>query len=833
MSTTTSKQESSDNDKICETSSETTTRFLKTLRTSSTIARNYNFNNSKNSKSLVNMTGKITGEMGLQITLAQDGEHRLVLEYHRDRHFQYIHPHVFAPACMSDVRRVGGGGSGIAVFSGTHPELGEIVMKHGGFSDLRELFALSKISSELTTRGGLRTKEYCLRSEAAQSMIACLPEFKMIYISPQHVLLKGKAVWGKLRKLIKIGNMVSRLSLSTLGTEERSSSGSFASLIKKMKEKNDNNLNNPKNSSPSSSSSSLVSLDDSAFLAPGMSIRIFECDSGKATVYLDNDDKQHNKKASLAFVVPKDHIKSSQPTSIELDCSEEFNSLLQIYNGLSPMMTKHLFKFTLAQKRIGGRDAKTGAQWLYEGNLDGLVLANLISKFVRTIRNLQALTLPEEVDVIDKVRREVKKLKSSDVKADGLSAMADQFMGNSIKKNFDPKTGRIQFLRRTSQKFREHLFYLEPEEELPAKHLGTLVGPEASMSDVFVGASTEPPMLHPDKDFWINLMTQAVSARKDMSPNASKQIWTSGLSDAGIHNLFVSNDDLYFFDLGVPQVQSLPGFMTKFLFSFFHALGMQENKENNNEWICRFVPQGDKLALTKETRDLLSESYDAFEVSLNLIIEELFNGDQSIRWLLLQYVTLQLLSDASFCLQRWNMKGGGSPSEEDNHNQGLEQWLWRALWDTYVAFDINTRESWKRLQVEHPSCEESNSFIEEGIRNSICGNNMNPNTLHDLIGTVDEEKVDNNNNNNITEYVSRRHSLDEHLPPTQTIGHLKRASWCTSSVRNMRWPTERLNRSSLRDLTAATFEYRSDDHLPDDSDDDYDDNGSDIIDNRS
>jgi len=262
---------------------------------------------------------------------------------------------------------------------------------------------------------------------------------------------------------------------------------------------------------------------------------------------------------------------------------------------------------------------------------------------------------------------------------------------------------------------------------------------------------------------------------------------------------------------------------------------MQENKENNNEWICRFVPQGDKLALTKETRDLLSESYDAFEVSLNLIIEELFDGDQSIRWLLLQYVTLQLLSDASFCLQRWNMKGGGSPSEEDNHNQGLEQWLWRALWDTYVAFDINTRESWKRLQVEHPSCEESNSFIEEGIRNSICSNNMNPNTLHDLIGTVDEEKVD--NNNNITEYVSRRHSLIEHLPPTQTIGHLKRASWCTSSVRNMRWPVERLNQSTLRDLTAATFEYRSDDHLIDDSDDDNnddndDDNGSDI-DNRS
>jgi hypothetical protein len=171
------------------------------------------------------------------------------------------------------------------------------------------------------------------------------------------------------------------------------------------------------------------------------------------------------------------------------------------------------------------------------------------------------------------------------------------------------------------------------------------------------------------------------------------------LTDAGIHNLFVSETDLFLFDLGEPQLQSLPGFLTKFLFSFFHTLGMQEDE--NKDWVRRFVFKGDKLALTEETIELLPKAYDAFETSLNRIVNEVLDGDQHIRWLLLQYVTLQLLSDTAFCLQKWEIKGGGR-ARDQNHNKGIEKWLWRALWDVYVAFDINTRESWARFEVEHP-----------------------------------------------------------------------------------------------------------------------------------
>ena len=149
---------------------------------------------------------------------------------------------------------------------------------------------------------------------------------------------------------------------------------------------------------------------------------------------------------------------------------------------------------------------------------------------------------------------------------------------------------------------------------------------------------------------------------------------------------------------------SLPGFLTKFLFSFFHTLGMED--DGDGSWVRRFDVVGDKLALTKATRDLLPSAYHAFETCLDRIIVELLDGDDSMRWLLLEYITMQLMSDTAFCLQKWQIKGGGRKIS-DNHQMNQEKWLWRALWDMYVAFDINTAESWCRFGVVHPHFEEN------------------------------------------------------------------------------------------------------------------------------
>ena len=91
---------------------------------------------------------------------------------------------------------------------------------------------------------------------------------------------------------------------------------------------------------------------------------------------------------------------------------------------------------------------------------------------------------------------------------------------------------------------------------------------------------------------------------------------------------------------------------------------------------------------------------------MDRIIDEVFDGDNSLRWLLIQYVTLQLMSDTAFCLGKWQVKGGGR-SRSANHNKDITKWLWRALWDVYVAYDINTQDSWYRLGVEHPLHRES------------------------------------------------------------------------------------------------------------------------------
>jgi hypothetical protein len=93
---------------------------------------------------------------------------------------------------------------------------------------------------------------------------------------------------------------------------------------------------------------------------------------------------------------------------------------------------------------------------------------------------------------------------------------------------------------------------------------------------------------------------------------------------------------------------------------------------------------------------LVPKAYDAFKVTVDRCIEVLFDGEEEVRGLLINYVILQLLSDAAFCLNRWTIKGGGMP-RDSNHNKNLEKWLWRALWDIYIASDLGTNKRLSQL----------------------------------------------------------------------------------------------------------------------------------------
>ena len=334
-----------------------------------------------------------------------------------------------------------------------------------------------------------------------------------------------------------------------------------------------------------------------------------------------------------------------------------------------------------------------------------------------------------------------------------VSKDADAFVGNAITKNFQPETGRFATLLTLGSHFREHrqtqesvrnlstldslpytgsLLILTPEEELPAYHLGCLTRPGALVSRTFDRTPHEPVVMNKimETQYWQTVLSQAVNGINTLNcnnnnnnnnnnntslplshrlPMAYKRLWTCGLADAGLHNLFLSQDRIWFFDLGEPQLTSVPGFLTKVLFSFFHTLGMEELPSTSGadggggHWVRRFQVNSrtEKLCLTRNTCHLLNDAYRGFEQALNGFVTELFCGDMTVRWLLVQYVTLQLISDASFCLQKWTLKGGGR-RRDMNHHECLEKWLWRALWDIYVACDLNSTSMLNRLKVQNP-----------------------------------------------------------------------------------------------------------------------------------
>ncbi|CAB9509669.1 expressed unknown protein [Seminavis robusta] len=714
---------------------------------------------------------------GLLITLDDD---QLCLQFCPDHSLGQVHPNAYAPTEISHIQKLGGGGSGVAVFEGQHPVLGDVVMKHGSDKDLVELFALSTVADELKTRGhGDKDNQ-----AAARHIQQRIPEFKFIYISPHHLGENRKALWRRLRDL------------------DRGSSGSFLLPVDEMTELSSNSEeesdSHSKTTKMTSSERSRVSfLDEETMLEeddyedgtsaaeanfqllkkvsslqsvvskdkpnpelfpPGVEITKSGTVSGHRDIAIlvaprgTTDQCFVKLKAdTLRIVLPAGKFDQEEPSQsnnsghtgrIRIH-GDGYTVLKAITDDLITLMKSNRWKFTFGQKRIGSANPKTGNEWLYEARLCGSVLNNLVTQKIKLVWDLVRLTADNEQDpkVLEQIREEVQQMKEcKHLEAEDLSDLVDNYVGNAIKKNFRSETGRIPVLLLLGTRFREYSEYwtqsflhigggnkrhnrqqspfaqssganmiLTTEEKVPAHYLGCITNPGALVGDFFQKAPMVPTVLeNMGSGYWQCLLSKAVEL-PDQNCHSSmywKRLWTSGLADAGLHNLFVTEDRLWLFDLGEPTLTSVPGFLTKFLFSFFHTLGMQERNDgadNGGMWIRRFElnHRTKKLNLTTETNRLLAKGYKAFQLSLDRIVKEVFNGDDTVRWLLLQYVTLQLISDASFCLQKWTVKGGGR-ARDMNHQEGLEKWLWRALWDIFVACDINSPASLKRFKATTP-----------------------------------------------------------------------------------------------------------------------------------
>lgn len=706
---------------------------------------------------------------GLLITLEQE---RLCLRFCPDRNVREIHPNAYAPASLRGVKKLGGGGSGVAVFGGHHEELGPVVMKHGSDKDMVELFALCTVAQELKHRSKAHP-------DAARHISQRIPAFRMIYISPHHLGEKRKALWNRLRNIRRINDTINPFLLPTnlLSYDEddsqtSSSQHSPTSWRSYEEQFGDDDCHTAEDEVVEAEESFRMLKNRSVLaqyrlahapenLPPGVEMSKSGTFSGHRDIAIVTGPPQQHVQVklrgeSLVLVVPhvdnddKEAYSHTRKICVPGDGYQHLKSIVQ---DLLSLMGENLWKFTLGQKLIGGENPQTGNEWLYSNNLLGPVLDNLVTQKINLVQDLVKLTTLEEQDpkVLESIREEVQKARlfHRDANAENLSPQADAFVGNAIRKNFRSETGRIammmllgkhfrdcnikpenirpirpSFLRSLSGNHKKNpkqldnscCLILTPEEQIPAYHLGMITIPGALLGRTFAKSPLEPTVLEsmgPHSNYWQTLLSAAVAEKAAHQNNNNsmiwKRLWTCGLADAGLHNLFLSESRLWLFDLGEPQLTSVPGFLTKFLFSFFHTLGMQEPAtDDSNTWVRRFDhnPKTCQLQLTSRTSQLLYLSYSAFERALDRIVNELFNGDDSVRWLLLQYVTLQLISDASFCLQRWTVKGGGR-ARDSNHQEGLEKWLWRALWDIYVACDINSTSSLHRLKVQSRKLQDS------------------------------------------------------------------------------------------------------------------------------
>ncbi|KAL3765305.1 hypothetical protein ACHAW5_006090 [Stephanodiscus triporus] len=396
-----------------------------------------------------------------------------------------------------------------------------------------------------------------------------------------------------------------------------------------------------------------------------------------------------------------------------------YASLMAFVEHLRDEQELNKWKITLAQQRIGqgdgdSRPPRTASYFLAKGMLHGPLLHHLIESEIKVIRNLQLLTMPEEMTVVDKVRAEYENIiacqrkRCRKVSASEVSKIADDFTGKAIKKNYDPVNGRFVLLNQFRRDLQRNNIHLKPKEVVPARHLETLFCDFcASWEDTFhlrydqsnVKAYPGPnrPIFDCTLDQWESLLELSLSMKH---PNATNRIWTSGLTDGGLHNMFLSESHLVFFDLGTPTLEPIPAFLTKFLMSFFHTLGMDEDEDGN--WIVRFEQDdAGKLRPTEQTMEILPKVMFAFNTAMDRLIEEFFGDEEEIRVLLLRYVVTQLLSDAAFCIEKWRIKGGGDEMRS-THQYFLEKWLWRALWDVYISEEIR-RRYWTRILLRRES----------------------------------------------------------------------------------------------------------------------------------
>ena len=361
------------------------------------------------------------------------------------------------------------------MFGGYHPQLGSLVMKHGGHKDLLELVSLYKIERELHTRG--YTKMNTIKKSYSSvegdnkhvKNVKTPSKLKLAInkVTSQPVIgrfsaLLGKRKGGSAPDLAGVmGNLPLSLSaegLSLMHTQQpkfedkneyQDRIQSIENAMREMKERipafrmvyisplhlrerqselmtrsytgvlGFNMSYTGHDSYGASISSSNSSLNSRVSIAKkGRPLWLFGSSNvGRSSLMT------HKNRVDLCFggshrlyevESHSNHICASKDGSD----NDGYRSLLAFVNQLYHSMKQNNWKVTLAQQTIGRdpddptKSLPTASQILTKGKLRGRVLHKLIDEEIQVIRNLKLLTLPNEVDILDGLRLEYESIKA-------------------------------------------------------------------------------------------------------------------------------------------------------------------------------------------------------------------------------------------------------------------------------------------------------------------------------------------------------------------------------------------------------------------------------------
>ncbi|GKY92726.1 hypothetical protein MPSEU_000242600 [Mayamaea pseudoterrestris] len=582
------------------------------------------------------------------ILIVLEGDASVHIETAVDAHFPNIHPNCYAPAGLTDVDLLKGGGSGTAVFSGQDPQFGSLVLKHAGPKDTLEVFSLVKIADELIQRRSFAP-------DASAFLKQRIPEFQYAYLSPVHLRDRKKERWMTIRKNLRyLITHLSRLS-SAPSNASLASTESTTSLSSDTNDDNDVGSTNVAGDAP------VLRLAESKYgglsfpeLEPRLSL---SADKSKLRSLLIRPIPESCETTVPAFIIANGCVDICVP-GLRKDGSVRHGvSFLDAFaKEFSMQQHKNRWKVTLAQKTIGGPTSENGAVVMTSGRLKGPLLKTLIKEFTKVMQSLKEVTNDHERHILHELRTELSGIRES-MDVTTVSKELDAYVGGCILKNYHPREGRFIKLRKYGKLFREKAdnLFLSDDEVPPARLLGLMLERGSDIGRVFV----EPPpgqccALDIAEDHWLTVIEYA--AALDDVPAATECIWTCGLTDAGLHNCFISDDrGLELFDLGEPKLIPQPAFLTKFLMSIFHVYGMEDNSEKagGTGWVHRFhIAKDGRLELEKGMQVKIDYMFQVYQDATDSFVATLFNGQEKVRRLLASYAVLQLLSDAGFCLNR-------------------------------------------------------------------------------------------------------------------------------------------------------------------------------------